>query len=40
MPDGRKALLLSGLSALIIARVIFCKKKTHLKQGVEMPPAG
>jgi hypothetical protein len=40
MPDGRKALLLSGLSALIIARVIFRKKKTHLKQGVEMPPAG
>ena len=28
MPDGRKALLLSGLSALIIARVILRKKQT------------
>ena len=28
MPDSRKALLLSGLSALIVARVIFRKKKT------------
>jgi len=28
MPDVRKALLISGLSALIVARVIFRKKKT------------
>jgi len=28
MPDSRKALLVSGLSALIVARVIFRKKKT------------
>jgi len=28
MPDSRKALLISGLSALIVARVIFRKKKT------------
>jgi transglutaminase-like putative cysteine protease len=28
MPDGRKALLISGLSALIVARVILRKKKT------------
>jgi hypothetical protein len=28
MPDGRKALLLSGLSALIVARVILRRKKT------------
>jgi len=28
MPDGRKALLISGLSALIAARVILRKKKT------------
>jgi hypothetical protein len=28
MPDGRKALLVSGLSALIVARVILRKKKT------------
>lgn len=28
MPDGRKALLISGLSALIVARVILRRKKT------------
>jgi hypothetical protein len=28
MPDGRKALLISGLSALIVARVILRKKRT------------
>jgi hypothetical protein len=28
MPDGRKALLISGLSALVVARVILRKKRT------------
>jgi len=41
MPDGRKALLISGLSALIVARVILRKKKaarydTFTEKGVSV----
>jgi len=39
MPDGRKALLISGLLALVLARVILRKKRTA-QEGVKMPPGG